>query len=520
MNVMQTAADLGVDALAALVERSRDGIVVVTAGRRYVYANPAACQIMGYSLDELRALPDFLENFAPREHQAMLEHFAEQLAGTTGLWTSTLLRPDGTEREIRWTNMSFPIDGSPHGAAIFRDVTDAHQATRNAAALGQTAAQLAGRSPLDAVLSQLAHHAVKATRAVGCAIGITAEDGTLQADGAEGLPHEFRRAWSGGTLRISDLPDGETVLGGRMAVIPDAKRRWLDRPASAHAGEKLQPLDWQAGVHVPLAWGEEVIGLLAIFLDQSVSGPTEEELAFYTALADQAVVAVVNDRLLAETGETSVLRERARLARELHDSVSQALFSMTLHARTAQLAIDNHRLSADGPLGRSVTQLRELTQGALAEMHALIFELRPDALAEEGLVAALGKQAAALSARCGLSITVDGPAERLTVAPTVEEHLYRIALEALNNTIKHARATHAAVHVTLTDRALVIAISDDGTGFDVARSRPGHLGLRTMRERADAIDARLSVRAARGAGTTVSIALDPPVLRGLSRQMT
>ena len=71
--------------------------MVVTADRRYVYANPAACRIMGYSLEELRALPDFLANFPEREHQAMLEHFAEQLSGETGLWTSTLLRPDGTE---------------------------------------------------------------------------------------------------------------------------------------------------------------------------------------------------------------------------------------------------------------------------------------------------------------------------------------------------------------------------------------------------------------------------------------
>ena len=170
--VVHTAAELGVGALAAVVERSRDGIVVVTADRRYVYANPAACRIMGYSLDELRALPDFLDNFPRREHQAMLEHFAEQLAGTTGLWTSTLLRADGTEREIRWTNMSFDIGGRPHGAAIFRDVTDATEATHNAAALGQTAAQLAGRNPLQAVLSELARHAVEGTRAVACAIGV------------------------------------------------------------------------------------------------------------------------------------------------------------------------------------------------------------------------------------------------------------------------------------------------------------------------------------------------------------
>ena len=507
-SVVHTAAELGVGALAAVVERSRDGIVVVTADRRYVYANPAACRIMGYSLDELRALPDFLDNFPRREHQAMLEHFAEQLAGTTGLWTSTLLRADGTEREIRWTNMSFDIGGRPHGAAIFRDVTDARQATHNAAALGQTAAQLAGRNPLQAVLSELARHAVEATRAVACAIGVAGEDGALRAGGADGVPDEFRRVSLLGTLRIIDMPDGEIVLGGRVAVIPDAKRRWLDSPRAAATGRTLQSLDWQVGVHVPLSWGEEVIGVLGAFLPSAVSGPTEEELAFYTALADQAAVAVVNERLLAEADETSMLRERARLARELHDSVSQALFSMRLHARTAQLAMDKQGLPRDGPLGRSVAELRELTQGALAEMRALIFELRPEALAEEGIVAALGKQAAALSARSGLPIAVDGPRDRLDVEPKVEEHLYRIVLEALNNAIKHAHATHATVDVAATGGRLAIIISDDGTGFDVTQPYPGHLGLATMRERAEALGAELSVSAASETGTTVRVIVD------------
>ena len=123
---------------------------------------------------------------------------------------------------------------------------------------------------------------------------------------------------------------------------------------------------------------------------------------------------------------------------------------MRLHARTAQLAMEKQGLPRDGRLGRSVAELRELSHGALAEMRALIFELRPEALAEEGMVAALGKQAAALSARSELPIAVDGPRDRLDVEPKVEEHLYRIVLEALNNAIKHAHATHATVDVAAT----------------------------------------------------------------------
>jgi PAS domain S-box-containing protein len=502
----QGAAGLGVGPLAAVVERSRDGIVVVTADRRYVYANPAACRIMGYSLEELRTLPDFLANFPEREHQAMLEHFAEQLSGETGLWTSTLLRPDGTEREITWSNMSFEIDGQLHGAAIFRDATEARQASRNAAALGQAAAQLAGRSPLNVVLWDLAEHAVAGTRAVGCAIGITGEAGDFETGAAPGVPDGFRNISLSSGLRIEDLPDGDVVLSGRPAVVPDAKARWLSGPRP-DVGATLQELDWQAGVHVPLSWGEQVLGVMAVFLPPSVTGPTEAELAFLVALADQGAVAVINDRLLTETGQTSALQERARLARELHDSVSQALFSMTLHARTAQLAMEKQDLPQDGPLGRSVAQLRELSQGALAEMRALIFELRPDALAEEGLMAALRKQVAALTSRTGLQVAVEGPEQRLDVRPATEEHLYRLALEALNNTVRHADARTATITLTVAGERLELAVNDDGLGFDTDSEHPGHLGLRTMQERASAVGGTLEVHSQAGRGTTVRLVI-------------
>jgi signal transduction histidine kinase len=114
-------------------------------------------------------------------------------------------------------------------------------------------------------------------------------------------------------------------------------------------------------------------------------------------------------------------------------------------------------------------------------------------------------------------ITVDGPGVRLAVEPQVEEHLYRIVLEALNNAVKHARATHAAVHVARTDGRLVITVSDDGVGFDVGQSHPGHLGLDTMRERAEAIGAELSVVGAGDGGTMVTVALDAPGAAGPDR---
>ncbi len=180
---------------------------------------------------------------------------------------------------------------------------------------------------------------------------------------------------------------------------------------------------------------------------------------------------------------------------------------MTMHARAAQLAMTKAELDATGPLGRSVAQLAELTRGTLAEMRALIFELRPGALAEEGLVSALRKQGAALTAREQVPITVVGPERRLDLGAGVEEHLYRIALEALNNVVKHARAEQVAVHVTVEGGALRIVVSDDGAGFEPDAEHSGSMGLSTMAERARAVGAQFIVTSERGNGTVVTVTL-------------
>ncbi len=143
--------------------------------------------------------------------------------------------------------------------------------------------------------------------------------------------------------------------------------------------------------------------------------------------------------------------------------------------------------------------------GALAEMRALIFELRPDALAEEGLVAALARRAAAISAREQLPVTVEGPADPLPLSPEAAEYSYRVALEALHNTAKHAEASHAVVSVAVVGGRVRVSVTDGGAGFDPGASRPGHLGLRTMAERVSAVGGDLELVTGPGAGTRVQL---------------
>ncbi|HET9345001.1 MAG TPA: sensor histidine kinase [Candidatus Limnocylindrales bacterium] len=195
-------------------------------------------------------------------------------------------------------------------------------------------------------------------------------------------------------------------------------------------------------------------------------------------------------------------QERAHLARELHDSVTQALFSMTLVTRTTELLVDRDSAKAKEQLA----SLRDLQREALAEMRALIFELRPGNLEQDGLLPALKTHTAALQGRIGLPIVVTSDLdERLPL--NVEEVLYRISQEALHNVVKHAAARQVTLSIERARKAVRLRIADDGKGFDAASVPDGHLGLAGMRARAEKIGATLEVDSRPGAGTTIEVIL-------------
>ena len=152
--------------------------------------------------------------------------------------------------------------------------------------------------------------------------------------------------------------------------------------------------------------------------------------------------------------------------------------------------------------------VHSLSEAGLAEMRALIFELRPEALESEGLVSALEKQAAALRARhdIGVNTTLG---EEPAMPPETKEALYRIAQEALQNTVKHAGAANVHLNVSQANGTVTLDVSDDGGGFDPTRDFPGHLGLRSMRERAERLGGTLRIESAPGEGTRVRVRVPP-----------
>lgn len=200
--------------------------------------------------------------------------------------------------------------------------------------------------------------------------------------------------------------------------------------------------------------------------------------------------------------KVAALEERQRLARELHDSVSQALYGIALGARTARTQLERDPAKVAEPLDYVLS----LAEAGLSEMRALIFELRPESLQNEGLVAALTKQADALRARHKLELVTSFCPEP-GISLDAKETLYRIAQEALQNVAKHASATQVELSLQMTDERLTLEVRDNGKGFDAGREFPGHLGMKSMPERAAQIGGEFHIQSHPDAGTVITVTI-------------
>ncbi|MBA3532368.1 MAG: sensor histidine kinase, partial [Ardenticatenales bacterium] len=227
---------------------------------------------------------------------------------------------------------------------------------------------------------------------------------------------------------------------------------------------------------------------------------SEEDIGLAVAFADQAVLAIENARLRAQVEQSAVAAERNRLARDLHDAVTQTLFSTSLIAEVLPQLWERN---PDEAL-RRLEELRQLTRGALAEMRTLLFELRPAVLITTELGELLRQLAAAAMGRTRLPVSVAIEGAGLLL-PGVQVALYRIAQEALNNVTKHANATEASIDLRFEPEGVTLHIRDNGRGFDLDKVNPERLGRDIMRERAGAIGATLEIKSQLGQGTDIFV---------------
>ncbi len=261
---------------------------------------------------------------------------------------------------------------------------------------------------------------------------------------------------------------------------------------------------------VPILVKERVIGVLDAQSDQ-LNAFDETDLAVLQSLAHQAGAAIENARLYEQAQQAAVLEERARLARELHDAVTQTLFSASLLAEALPVSWENDHQEGE----KLLEELKQLNRGALAEMRTLLIELRPSSLIEANFGDLLHQLAEAARGREGFPVNVEVNCD-CSLPPDVHIALYRIAQEAVNNVVKHARANSVNVQLSCSQcgngeissdspKAIRLEVRDDGRGFDQDQVQSDHLGLSIMRERADNIGAHLQIKSESGSGTMIEV---------------
>jgi len=292
------------------------------------------------------------------------------------------------------------------------------------------------------------------------------------------------------------LPNWTVVQEGRSLNLADVPALYPEfrQPTS-------RPI--RSWLGVPLRVQERCIGMITVDREQS-GGYTEEEVRLASAFADLAALALENARLYRQAEQLAVVRERERMARDLHDAVTQSLYSLTLFTEAAQRLVGTDEQER---LGEYIARLGETAQQALKDMRLLIHQWRPSALEREGLVGALQQRLNAVEGRAGMDarLLLEGALE---LPAPLEEGLYRIAEEALNNALKHAAATSVRVWLRAEGNRVELEVTDNGQGFDPdAVSDKGGMGLTNMRERVERLGGSLRVRSAVGEGTTVKASL-------------
>jgi signal transduction histidine kinase len=365
---------------------------------------------------------------------------------------------------------------------------------------------------LEEVLDAIVDQALQLLDADGGAVyRLSGEEESISVVTAKGMPGEF--------TTISSFPLAPTAVHRAVnqrrpfAVSDFSKMRPLadidELPTSVEGLSTAVGRHFRASLTVPLIAEDELYGGMTLYYKEPHTF-SDEEVDLVVSFADQAALAVENARLRDEVERAAVTAERSRLARDLHDAVTQTLFSSSLIAdvlpRIWQANPEEGR--------RRLEELRELTRGALAEMRTLLLELRPAALVDAELSDLLHQLADSITgrARVPVSVEIRGAAgslfsgedqDRLPV--DVKVALYRIAQESLNNVAKHAGATQATVSLQFWPDRVTLRIRDDGSGFDLESLPPESLGLGIMRERSEAIGAELVIDSQVGQGTEIEI---------------
>lgn len=488
---------------------ANDGIIIGDLETGLVVeANLAACNMHGYAYEEI--IGASLIKLIHLDNQSAFGEFFKTLQSDDASHAQTLhVRRDGTTFHAEWSVALFDYQGRPCLLGIVRDVSKRIEAEQNLNKRVKT------RTHEQATLLEISHT---------LASTLELQPGLILDQLREIIEYDHGGLFSledsslitlamRGTPQLEGAPPIQIRLNdpGTLKALFNEHRPiriadvWSDSPTAQFLrslledGAALLLEGMQSWMWVPLAVKSRIIGGVGVaHVKRNFFTPHHADLAL--SVANQAAITMINAELYGHAQELAVLEERQRLARDLHDAVNQSLFSAGLIAEVLPRLWDSDQEEAR----HSLEDLRKLTRGAMAEMRALLAELRPSTLTDAELGELLRLLGIAFTGRTNIpaEVTIKGKG----VLPSeVQVAIYRICQEALYNVAKHARAAKVEIALHHKDTATEFIIRDDGKGFDPERTEKGHYGLSMMRERAEAVGAQFSIASQPGRGTELIV---------------
>ena len=485
-------------ALEAFLDASLDAVLVMDDAGRCLRANIAAQAVLGRS-----------------HHQLIGTDPLASWQVTTDRGVTTLRSTEGRVLRARQA----PIEQGK--LVVLRDITEAERLRQRLSAFASAASSVAYAGSLRETLDAICAETIRTVDLAAAQILlIDADTWRMQLHGAapvELFGPDFAERILHAAAQGAELTSVESLRQGVPIITPGRRSQMLRDPRWRPLHDHLLLFDWDTFVSMPLGLRQEPIGALNIYCRPG-QPPTVDDLEFFTAMADHISVAVQQAQLFAASTARTQREERQRLARDLHDSACQELFSINLHVRAAQFLSARMQGGTVGSpeawstLGRHLATVGDLAHAALEDLRALVFELYPTVLQDEGLVMVARQLITSIGARESIRVELMGstlPLDELQVEGEALLEAYHILRESLHNVVKHARASTVQVTLGVDPAApttLVMEIADDGIGPTWQAQHTG-LGLTSMRDRAERLGGSLRVGAGVDGGTTVRAVL-------------
>lgn len=499
-------ADLRLRAVQELV----DGLLIMDRHGTIVDANPAICRMLCYTHAELvgRRFNTMIAQQGGITVENLLERFEQDQR-----MSLEIVKRDGTTVVTELSGTRFTHHGQPRFLTSIRDATEQaatfeqlyrkeQERRQIAEGLRDILDKLNSSLQLGEVLDYIMTEAERLLKAAAVAIfELNTGQKQLTVEAARGLSGAYVAQMS---VPLGGGAVGQAAVSGEPVYIPDITAMLPTYRPDQHPERRDLLLslakDFPSQLAVPLFIRGMVFGGLVLYYPEP-RHLTPDQIALATTFGDQVALAIENARLREKAEQAATLAERQRLARELHDAVTQTLFSANLIAEVLPQLYEENQ----DQFFQRISDLRRLTRGALAEMRTLLLELRPAALVETPLCDLIRQLVEATTARTRLDVRLQIERDQHVLPADVQTTLYRIAQEALHNVVRHARAGTLTVKLNCTPSGVTLVVTDDGQGFAPDRVSGDHFGLNIMRERAASIAANLVIDSQPGHGTRITV---------------